>query len=82
MMRPSLPSAVACLALAAFLAETRLELANLRGEAETARRRCLGESGAESFVTAGALEAELGQLRAEGAAAAEKLEQRVEEKLE
>ena len=37
MMRPSLSSAVACLALAGFLAETRLELAALRGEAETTR---------------------------------------------
>ena len=39
-----------CLALAGFLAETRLELAALQGEAETTRRRCLGES--DAFVTA------------------------------
>ena len=63
MMRPSLPSAVACLALAGFLAETRLELAALRGEAEATRRRCLGESDANSFVTAAAMEAELGWLK-------------------
>ena len=56
MKRPSLPSAVAYLALAGFLAETRLELAALRGEAQTTRRRCLGESDANSFVTARAME--------------------------
>ena len=42
-MRPWLLAAAAYLALAGFLAETRLELAALRGEAETTRRRCLDE---------------------------------------
>ena len=41
MRRPSLPSAVAYVALAGLLAETRLELASLR--ASESERRELGE---------------------------------------
>ena len=81
-MRPSLPSAVAYLALAGFVAETRLELAALR-RSEAALRRRLGESEGGSvpgFVTTEQLELELGQLREEGAAAAERLGQDAAEK--
>merc|ERR1711969_415317 len=83
-MRPSLPSAVAYLALAGFVAETRLELAAMR-RSEAALRRRLGESEGESvpgFVTTEQLESELGQLREEGAAAAERLGQHAAEKTE
>ena len=56
MKRPSLPSAVAYLALAGLLAETRLELASLRAS-ESERRTLLEGDGGQSFVTKEQMEA-------------------------
>ena len=69
-MRPSLPSAVAYLALAGLVAETRLELFALRKS--DAQRRGLEQSDAD-VLSAGLLEKELEKLRAEGRAADERL---------
>ena len=59
-MRPSLPSAVAYLALAGLVAETRLELFALRKS--DAQRRGLEQSDADVLSAAKLLE----KLRAEG----------------
>ena len=69
-MRPSLPSAVAYLALAGLVAETRLELFALRKS--DAHRRGLEQSDAD-VLSAELLEKELEKLRAEGRAADERL---------
>ena len=70
-MRPSLPSAVAYLALAGLVAETRLELFALRKS--DAQRRGLEQSDADVLSAAKLLEKELEKLRAEGGAADERL---------
>ena len=81
-MRPWLLAAAAYLALAGFLAETRLELADLRRESGAAERRGLsGSDGRWSRAMEELVEAGLGKLRAEGAAAEERLEKQIDSKV-
>eukprot|EP01045_Picozoa_sp_COSAG04_P011127 COSAG04_NODE_708_length_10915_cov_5.000555_6_plen_949_part_00 len=81
-MRPWLLAAAAYLALAGFLAETRLELADLQRQGGAAERRGLSESdGRWSRAMEELVEAGLGKLRAEGAAAEERLEKQIDAKV-
>ena len=79
-MRPWLLAAAAYLALAGFLAETRLELADLRRQSGAAQRRGLSESDGR-WLMEQLVEAGLGKLRAEGAAAEERLEKQIDSKV-